>query len=85
VTHLSAILAALVPLFGLILLGAMLARAGFPGEDFWPGLERFIYFVLFPALLIEGLATAQLDPGASPRSWQPSWPRLSSAALWCSC
>ncbi len=62
-THLSAILAALVPLFGLILLGAMLARARFPGEDFWPGLERFIYFVLFPALLIEGLATAQLDPG----------------------
>lgn len=60
-THLSAILAALVPLFGLIVLGTALARAGFPGDDFWPRLERFIYFVLFPALLIEGLATAPLD------------------------
>ncbi len=60
-TPLSAILSALVPLFGLIIVGAVLARAGFPGEDFWPRLERFIYFVLFPALLIEGLATANLD------------------------
>lgn len=65
-THLGAILAALVPLFSLIVVGAALARAGFPGEDFWPGLERFIYFVLFPALLIEGLATAQLDANRIP-------------------
>ena len=61
-SNLAAILAALVPLFGLIVLGTLLARAGFPGAAFWPLLERFIYFVLFPALLIEGLASAALDP-----------------------
>lgn len=63
---LAPILAALIPLFGLIVVGAGLARLAFPGPGFWPQLERFIYFVLFPALLIEGLATADLDPGRIP-------------------
>ena len=61
-SNLAAILAALVPLFALIVLGTGLARWRFPGKAFWPLLERFIYFVLFPALLVEGLATAALDP-----------------------
>lgn len=63
---LAAILAALLPLFALIIAGAVLHRAGFPGATFWPQLERFIYFVLFPALLVEGLATADLAPGSIP-------------------
>ncbi len=65
--HLPAILSALIPLFGLIIAGAVLARTQFPGPDFWPALERFIYFILFPALLIEGLGGANLDAERIPR------------------
>jgi predicted permease len=62
VNHLLAILTALVPLFGLIVLGTFLARWRFPGAEFWQRLERLIYFILFPALLVESLASAPLDP-----------------------
>ncbi|MDP6952905.1 MAG: AEC family transporter, partial [Alphaproteobacteria bacterium] len=49
------ILAALLPIFALIALGAVLRRTGFPGDGFWYPLERLIYFLLFPALLVERL------------------------------
>ena len=55
-----AILGALAPVFLLIILGYGLRRGGFPGDGFWPPLERLIFFVLFPALLIDSLATAEL-------------------------
>lgn len=58
----TAILTALIPLFALILLGTGLRRARFPGDAFWPALERLIYFVFFPALLISSLGNAALDP-----------------------
>ncbi|MCB1929586.1 MAG: AEC family transporter [Rhodocyclaceae bacterium] len=51
----------LLPDFSLILLGAVLHRvAGLP-ESFWPGLEKLVYFVLFPALLFLALARVELD------------------------
>lgn len=56
-----ALLLVLWPLFALIVLGYVLRRAQFPGEAFWPGAERLNYFVLFPALLFNHLATAPLD------------------------
>ncbi len=59
-----AISASLGPVFLLILLGVLLRRIGFPGDSFWPGAERLIYYVLFPALLIHKLATA--DVGETP-------------------
>ncbi|OLO05737.1 AEC family transporter [Salinicola socius] len=52
---------ALGPLFLLILLGAVLGWARFPGGDFWPRLERFIYYLLFPAMLVSTLATADVS------------------------
>ena len=55
------ILAALVPVFALIALGHGLYRAGFPATGFWPQVERLTYFLLFPALLVEKLATASVD------------------------
>lgn len=50
---------ALGPVFLLILFGAFLKRLGFPSEGFWPQAERATYYVLFPALLIQRLATAE--------------------------
>lgn len=49
---------ALGPLFLLILTGVVLKRLRFPEPQFWHGAERFIYFLLFPAMLISTLATA---------------------------
>jgi predicted permease len=56
----SAIVDALVPVFLLIAFGFALRRARWPGEEFWPAAERFAYWVLFPALLFQSLATARL-------------------------
>lgn len=52
---------ALGPLFLLILLGALLGWRRVPGEGFWPQLERLIYFLLFPAMLVATLATADVS------------------------
>ena len=56
------IVAALVPIFVLIALGHVLYRSRFPGESFWPQLERLVYYVFLPALLVEKLGSAPLDP-----------------------
>lgn len=56
----GAVVVALVPVFALIVLGAVLRRAGFPGESFWPPLERLTYFVLFPPLLFHAIVSADL-------------------------
>ncbi len=49
----------LFPDFALIFLGVLLKRyAGFENA-FWSGLERLVYFVLFPSLLFHSTATAE--------------------------
>lgn len=50
---------ALLPDFLLILLGHALRRWLHLGDHFWSGLEKLVYFVLFPALLFNALARAQ--------------------------
>ena len=52
------ILSALVPIFVIILIGYGLARADFPGSDFWVHAERLTYYLLFPALLLRSAAVA---------------------------
>ena len=54
------IVQALWPVFALIMLGYLARRADFPGTAFWPLLERLIYFVLFPVLLVDRLAQADM-------------------------
>lgn len=51
----------ILPNFVLILLGLALARAFDYGRDFWEGLEKLVYYVLFPALLFRSLAVAKID------------------------
>jgi malonate transporter and related proteins len=56
-----ATVAALVPTFLLIALGYGTRRIGFLPDAFWPPLERLTYFVFLPALLVESIATTEID------------------------
>ncbi|WP_028238806.1 AEC family transporter [Stutzerimonas azotifigens] len=69
----STLLQALWPLFALIVGGYALRSRDFPSEAFWPGAERLNYFLLFPALLFNSLATAPLI--------NPALPRLAAAVM----
>jgi hypothetical protein len=55
----------LFPDFALIVLGIALRRWFDGSADFWGGLERLIYYVLFPALLFLANARARIDFGAA--------------------
>ncbi len=54
------VLAALAPVFLLIVLGFVLKRSLMRLETQWHGLERLTYYVLFPMLLIQTLVKADL-------------------------
>ncbi len=54
----------LLPDFALIALGVALRRHAGLGDAFWQGVEKLVYFVLFPALLFNALARAQIDLGS---------------------
>lgn len=63
----SGSIAALVPVFAVIVLGYGLRRARFVDDGFWPAAERITFYVFFPALLISSTAKASLtglDVGA---------------------
>lgn len=77
------IIIALWPVFALLLLGFLARRSGFPGEDFWQPAEKATYYVLFPALLVERLANAQLAGDDSIRLAALVVVVLVMAALFC--
>jgi len=68
-----ALVLALLPDFALILMGAALRRLLRLGDHFWNGLEKLVYFVLFPALLFNGLVRTRID-------WSAAGPMLGAAA-----
>lgn len=51
----------LVPDFSLILIGWLLVRFTPFDRAFWAGVERLVYFVLFPALLLQSTNSAKFD------------------------
>jgi predicted permease len=55
----------LLPDFSLILLGAAIRRWMHLGDHFWAGVEKLVYFILFPALLINAILRTQLDLAAA--------------------
>jgi malonate transporter len=55
-----AVLAALIPVFLLIVFGFFLRRFLIAEDAHWLGLERLLYYVMFPALLIATMARADL-------------------------
>ena len=56
----QAVLAALFPVFLLIVAGFLLRRFLIAEDEHWVGMERLLYYVMFPALLIDTLARADL-------------------------
>ena len=57
----AVVVAALLPVFLLIVLGFILKRTLIRPETQWHGLERLTYYVLFPMLLIQTLVKADLS------------------------
>jgi len=55
------VIAALLPVFLLILLGVVLKRSLIQPDMQWQGLERLTYYVLLPALLVQTLVKADLS------------------------
>ena len=51
----------LLPDFALILLGVAIRRWMHLGDHFWAGVEKLVYFILFPALLINAIVKTRLD------------------------
>lgn len=56
----------LLPDFALILLGYALRRGMALGDHFWNGVEKLVYFVLFPALLFNAITKTPLTFSAVP-------------------
>jgi predicted permease len=65
----------ITPIFLLILLGVGMRRWFGLSADFWPQLDRLIYYVFFPALLFNSLSHFKIDLGAAT-------PMLSVATLY---
>ncbi|MFM7419994.1 MAG: AEC family transporter [Alphaproteobacteria bacterium] len=55
---------AFVPAFALLGLGALLRRILLPLDAVWAGMEKLIYWVLLPSLILSALAA--LDPASLP-------------------
>lgn len=60
----------LFPDFALILLGFLLMRFTTWGPQFWSGLEKLIYYFLFPALLFYSTAHTPFDFGSTGKMLQ---------------
>lgn len=60
----------LFPDFALILLGFLLMRYADWGTQFWGGLEKLIYYFLFPALLFYSTARTPFDFGSTGKMLQ---------------
>lgn len=51
---------AFVPAFGLLALGALLKRRLLPDDAVWAGIERLIFWVLLPSLLVTAIGSVRL-------------------------
>ena len=51
---------AFVPAFGMLGLGALLKRHLLPDDAVWAGIERLIFWVLLPALLVAAIGSVKL-------------------------
>jgi hypothetical protein len=56
----------ILPIFLLLLFGALLQTKRFPAEDFWPGVDKLVYWVLFPSMLFYNISKADLSSPVLP-------------------
>jgi malonate transporter len=66
------IITIMMPDFALILIGFLLFRSNFYTIDFWNGLEKLVYFILFPALLFYSTSRTPFDFGETGKLLQTS-------------
>jgi malonate transporter and related proteins len=71
----------LLPDFALILLGHYLRRGMHLGDHFWAGLEKLVYFVLFPALLINAISRTRIDLAAAAPLFAAGLAAMATGAL----
>jgi malonate transporter len=57
---------AVLPIFLLLMFGAFLQSKGFPAQGFWPGVDKLVYWVLFPSMLFYNLSQADLSSSVLP-------------------
>lgn len=55
------IFSSILPIFLITLIGSIIKRKWLISEEFWRGLEKLSYFVLFPAVLFSYVAMADLS------------------------
>ena len=65
---------ALMPVFIVIVIGAVLRRTNLMGEAHWAGVDHVCYFVLFPAIIFKEIAAADF-------SQIPVWQMAASMVL----
>lgn len=51
----------LIPFYLLITLGFFLKKYQFPSNEFWPSMEKMIYFILFPILVFVAILKAPME------------------------
>jgi hypothetical protein len=69
---------AVLPSFLLLIFGALLQSKSFPAEGFWFGVDKLVYWVLFPSMLFYNISKADLSS-----SVLPSYTLVLSFALLC--
>jgi malonate transporter len=57
------ILSSTLPIFLITLLGSIIKRKWLTSDEFWRGLEKLSYFLLFPAMLFNYISTADFTTG----------------------
>ncbi|KJZ13582.1 transporter [Marinomonas sp. S3726] len=55
-----------LPIFMLLLFGALLQRKRFPVEGFWTGVDKLVYWVMFPAMLFYQTSRVDLSSPVLP-------------------
>ncbi|MCF6507018.1 AEC family transporter [Blastococcus sp. MG754426] len=73
--------AVVLPEFSLIVLGVVLRRWAWRAPGFWVDLERLVYFVLFPALLVRTTLAADLAAGGTGSALLAALGALAAGAL----
>jgi len=52
-----------LPIFLITMLGSVIKHKWLTSEEFWRGLEKLLYFLLFPVMLFYNIVTADLTSG----------------------